>query len=121
MSARGFSLIEVLVALLVASVTLAALARSSRAILRSRHESEATIAMTLAAQRGLEEMLAADTATFAERDETGELPGGRFTARRIVRRGPEENLWHLEVVVADASGREVRLHTLRRVPWRMNP
>ncbi|MGH7856627.1 MAG: hypothetical protein ACREQY_04795, partial [Candidatus Binatia bacterium] len=93
--------------------------RSSRAILHGRRESESTIAMTLAAQRALEEMLSADAETFEEGDETDEPADGRFATRRIVRPGPEENLWDFEVVVRERPGRDVHLHTLRRVPWRI--
>jgi prepilin-type N-terminal cleavage/methylation domain-containing protein len=119
MRCRGFSLIEVLVAMVIASLCVAALFRSSYAVLRERIASERALAMSQIARRSLEEMLSADPESIAEEDVADDIPDffGPFHRQRQVEPGPRENLWHLRVTVTSSLGAEVSLHTLLRRPW----
>ncbi|MGH7822437.1 MAG: prepilin-type N-terminal cleavage/methylation domain-containing protein, partial [Candidatus Binatia bacterium] len=110
----GFTLIEVLVAMLVASVSAAALAASAHALVAGRVSSEGEIAMTLLAQRSLEEMLARPPAMLVESDVGDQVidAGGTFARRRVVRARPEPSLWEIEVTVT-GSAAPVAFRTVR--------
>ncbi len=119
MRPRGFTLIEVLVTMLVATVGVASLCRSAQAILKSRMLAERLSEISRLAERTLEEMLATDATTLTPQDLFDEVPGRRelLRRRRRIEPGPRENLWHLAVTVTSSTGREISLHTLLRRPW----
>jgi len=114
---HGFSLMEVLVALTIASLSLAALGRSARSIVQARRASERLQAATLIAERRIEAMiasgadaLAAEFAIGTEQDDAGEF---RVTTR--VEPGPNDALWLIAVDVAPSpDGASVEYRTLLR-------
>lgn len=117
---RGFTLIEVLVTLGVASMSLAAIAHSASAIALARRASERQQAATLIAERRMEELLANDAEDLTPRDATESIGDatGVLLLRTIIEGGPHENLWHLSVTATPAgSGAPVRFHTLLRRRW----
>jgi prepilin-type N-terminal cleavage/methylation domain-containing protein len=117
---RGFTLLEVLVALGIASVSLAAIAHSARAILLGRRAADLQQAATLVAERRLEELLAGTTEETASRDSSESVANasGAVVVRTLIEPGPRENLWHLSVTATPAGGgAPVRFHTLRRRKW----
>ena len=119
MRSSGFTLVEVLVAMLLASFGIAALTRSAQAIIRSRIESERLLAMSRLAAKSLEEMLPIDPSTTSPQDLADQVsdPLGPFARSRQIRPGPRENLWHLRVTVRSPLGREMSLDTFHRYPW----
>jgi prepilin-type N-terminal cleavage/methylation domain-containing protein len=117
---RGFSLIEVLVALTVASLSIAALAHSAWSILQGRRASDLQQAATLLGERRLEELLAAGAGALSPRDtrETADDGTGEFSVQTRIERGPNDALWHVSVTVSPSPGvAPVRLHTLLRRSW----
>jgi prepilin-type N-terminal cleavage/methylation domain-containing protein len=117
---RGFTLIEVLVTLGVASVSLAAIAHSASAIVLSRRASERQQAATLIAERRMEELLANTAEDLSTRDAVESVGDamGALLLRTIIEAGPRENLWHLSVTATPAGGgAPVRFHTLLRRRW----
>ena len=116
----GFTLIEVLVALVFAGVSTAAVAHSAWALVRGRGDTERLQVATLIAERSLEEMLAEGAEALAAEDSSDSVADslGDFRRRRVVEPGPRENLWHLAVtVVPTRGGAAVAFHTLLRRPW----
>jgi len=117
---RGFTLVEVLVTLGVASVSLAAIAHSASTIVLGRRASERQQAATLIAERRMEELLANTAEELTARD-SSELVAdatGAFSLRTVVEAGPRENLWHLSVTATPpGGGAPVRFHTLLRRKW----
>jgi len=117
---RAFSLIEVLVALAVASISFAAFGRSARCLVEGRRSSErAQIAAAVAEER-LEELLARSSAELVAQDTVERVsdPGGEVTVRTLVEAGPTPTLWHLSVTASlNPGGAEARLHTLVRRRW----
>jgi len=117
---RGFTLLEVLVTLGVASVSLAAIAHSTRSIVLGRRASDLQQAATLIAERRLEELLAnaAEEITARDSSESAADATGAFLLRTLVEPGPRENLWHLSVTATPPrGGAPVRFHTLLRRRW----
>lgn len=117
---RGLSLIEVLVALAVGSVSMAAIAASARGILGGRRDSELRQVATLIAERSLEELLGrgAESLVAEERLDVVRDATGEFARQVAVEAGPTENLWHLVVTVTPPRGKPpVEFHTLLRKPW----
>ncbi|MBI2962885.1 MAG: prepilin-type N-terminal cleavage/methylation domain-containing protein [Deltaproteobacteria bacterium] len=118
--ARGLSLVEVLVALAVASMSMAAVAASALGLLSGRRDGELRQVATLIAERGLEELLGRGAEGLVEgewldlvRDASGE-----FARRVTVEAGPSDGLWHLAVAVTPPRGKPaVEFHTLLRRPW----
>ena len=116
----GFSLVEVLVALAVATVAVAATAHSGWSILVARRASDVEQAARLVAERSMESWLARDSNRFGIGDssDTRFEATGEFAVRAVVEPGPRDNLWHLSVsVTPSAAGAPVRFHTLRRCRW----
>ena len=118
--AGGFGLIEVLVALAVASLATAAMAATARAVGAARSQSERQIQALWLAERSLEEMLSWDPGRmipFEADDELG-LSWGVARLRRTIAPGARDDLWLLSVTASGSPrGPEVRLATLRRTPW----
>ena len=117
---RGFTLVEVLVTLGVASVLLAAIAHSASAIVLGRRASERQQAATLIAERGMEELLANTAEGLTARDATESVGDatGALLLRTVVEAGPRENLWHVSVTATPAGGSApVTFHTLLRRRW----
>jgi prepilin-type N-terminal cleavage/methylation domain-containing protein len=117
---RGFSLIEVLVALTVASLSIAALAHSASSILQGRRASDLQQAATLLGERRLEELVGAGAGALSPRDdrETADGAAGEFSVQTRIERGPNDRLWHVSVTVSPPQGgAAVRLHTLLRRSW----
>jgi prepilin-type N-terminal cleavage/methylation domain-containing protein len=116
----GFSLVEVLVALSVASVAVAATAHSGWSILLARHRSDVEHSATLVAERAMESLLARDPNQFriANSSNVATDAEGEFAVHTVVEGGSRDNLWHLSIVVTPPrGGSPVRLHTLRRCRW----
>jgi len=117
---RGFSLVEVLVALSVAAVAVAATAHSGWSILLARRRSDVEQAATLVAERAMESLLVHDPNQLHITDSLDVAAGeeGEFAIRTVVEAGSRENLWHLSVMVTPSrGGTAVRFHTLRRCRW----
>lgn len=116
MKNAGLTLVEVLVAAVVAALCVAALAGSAHAVLASRAASERRLAMGLVARMSLEEMLAADPEAVVESDVSDEVADrfGPFRRRRVVAPGPNEGLWHLRVTVNGPANADLSVHTLVR-------
>jgi prepilin-type N-terminal cleavage/methylation domain-containing protein len=117
---RGLTLIEVLVSLTIASMSIAALAHSTWSILQARRASDLQQAATLLAERRLEELVAAGAGALSssEASETVVDPAGEFTVRTRVEPGPNDSLWHLAVTASPSQGGSpVRLHTLLHRSW----
>jgi prepilin-type N-terminal cleavage/methylation domain-containing protein len=117
---RGFTLIEVMVALGFASVSLAAIGQSGRTIVLGRRTSDRQQAATLVAERRLEELLAntAEEITARDSSESVASASGTILVRTLVEAGPRENLWHLSVAATPpGGGAPVRFHTLLRRKW----
>jgi prepilin-type N-terminal cleavage/methylation domain-containing protein len=117
---RGFTLVEVLVTLGVASVSLAAIAHSASTIVLGRRASERQQAAALTVERRLEELLAKSAEDLTARDSSESVADatGALLLRTIVEAGPRENLWHLSVTATPAGGgAPVRFHTLLRRRW----
>ncbi len=116
----GFSLVEVLVALSVAAIAVAATAHSGWSILVARRASDLEQTATLVAERSMESLLALDSSRFRIEDFSDVTfeATGEFTVRKVVEAGPRDNLWHLSVTVTPAVvGAPIRFHTLRRCRW----
>ncbi len=115
----GFTLLEAIVALAIASVTIGALAREITATVRIREAAERLDAATLLAGRSLEELLARDAGSLAPEDSSDEIshPVGVLRRRRTTEVGPRENLWQLAVEVTAPGTAPVVFRTLRRGPW----
>jgi prepilin-type N-terminal cleavage/methylation domain-containing protein len=117
---RGFSLLEVLVALAIGGICMAAVAHSAWAIVRGRRYTEIQEAASLVAERRLEEMLARGAETLRAESASESIPDllGQFDLRTIVEVGPRENLWHVSVTATPPrGGAPVRFHTLLRRAW----
>ncbi len=118
--ARGLSLIEVLVALAVASVSMAAVAASARGILSGQRDGELRQIATLIAEKSLEELLGRGARRLVEEERLDVVrdASGEFGRRVAVEAGPNESLWHLVVAVTPPRGKPpVEFHTLLRRPW----
>jgi prepilin-type N-terminal cleavage/methylation domain-containing protein len=116
----GFSLVEVLVALSVAAVAVAATAHSGWSILLARRRSDVEQAATLVAERAMESLLARDPNQLHVADSSNVTSGGEgeFAVHTVVEAGTRDNLWHLSIVVTSVrGGSPVRFHTLRRCGW----
>jgi len=111
---KGLTLVEVLVALVIACVAVAALAVSARAAVRSRAATAMRHSMFRLAERTLEEMLASDPRSLRE-SVTADVVSG-FPRRCRVSAGPRPDLWRIEVTVGDRD--DARLRTLVRGAWR---
>jgi len=114
----GFSFVELLVALAVASTSLAAIAHSAVSMQIGRRQSEAREAAARLAERRLEQQLARAGAELDDNDtsETVVEATGTLVARTLVEDGPRENLRHVAVTVTPLSGgAPIRLHTFVRV------
>jgi prepilin-type N-terminal cleavage/methylation domain-containing protein len=116
----GFSLVEVLVALSVATVAVAATAHSGWSILLARRRSDVEQAATLVAEREMESLLVRDPNQLHSADSSDVATGaeGEFAVHTVVEAGTRDNLWHLSIVVTPPNGGPpVRFHTLRRCRW----
>lgn len=108
---RGFTLIEVLVALAVVAIALGALAHAGARVLATQAELEQrTLATWLADNRvseiRLRRPLSAGVAT-GER----EYANRRWRWRTEVQPTPGGALWRIDVEIMDADGRPVASHT----------
>ncbi len=115
----GFTVLEAVVALAIASVTVGALAREITAAVRTREAAERLDAASLLAGRSLEQLLARDAGSLGPEDSSDEVPhpGGVLRRRRTVEVGPRENLWQLAVEVTAPGTAPVVFRTLLRKPW----
>jgi len=117
---KGFSLIEVLVAAAIASLGVAAIAETTRAVLLERSRSEWKLRALWAAEQSLEEMIAWAPAMMTPQDLSDTIvipPWGNVQRRRRVVPGPRDDLWIIAVDVTALRASEVRLETMRRTPW----
>jgi prepilin-type N-terminal cleavage/methylation domain-containing protein len=116
---RGFTLLEVVVALGIASVSLAAIGQSARTIVLGRRASERQQAATLVAEAHLEAIFANTAEKITAQDSSESVPGrsGAILVHTIVEPGPRENLWHLSVTATPPASAPVRFHTLLRRKW----
>ena len=120
MSGRGLTLVEVLVALLVACVTMAAAARSAGAVRAGARDSELAERAALLAGDELERRIAQGPLGIAEESTTETIgdPLGVFERHVAIERGSRENLWHIVVVVTPPRSRPaVTVQALVRRPW----
>ena len=120
MSSRGLTLVEVLVALLVACVMMAAAARSAGAVRVGARDSELGEKASLFAGDELERRIARGPLGIAEESSTETIndPLGSFERRVDVGPGPRENLWHIVVTVTPPRNRPtVVVQALVRRPW----
>jgi len=119
-SRKGFSLLEVLVALAVAGVCMTALAHSAWAIVRGRRQTELQEAAALLAARRLEEMLGRGGQGLQAGSVSESIPDllGEFDLESTVEVGLRDNLWHVSVAaVPPRGGAPVRFHSLLRRAW----
>lgn len=120
MSARGFTLIEVLVSLLIASLAAGALAGSTRAALRgAAATAERDLASQLAVE-ALEELLSQRAEHLLPLDDETviDAAGERIVRRRTIEVGPAAGTWQIRVRARpETGGAEVTLATLRRAVW----
>jgi len=116
----GFSLVEVLVALSVSAIAVAATAHSGWSILLARRRSDVEQTATLVAERAMESLLARDPNLYRVTDSSSTASGadGQYTVRTVVEAGPRDNLWHLSITATPArGGPPMRFHALRRCRW----
>jgi prepilin-type N-terminal cleavage/methylation domain-containing protein len=117
---RGLTLVEVMVALVVACVTMAAIAHSAGAVRIGARDSEVLEKAALLAGDELERRIArGPLGIVAESSfETIVDPLGLFERHVAVDRGPRDNLWHVAVTVAPPRNRPtVTVQSLLRTPW----
>ena len=117
---RGLTLVEVLVALVVACVAMAATAHSAGAVRLGARDSELVEKASLLASDELERRIARGPLGIAEGSsfETVADPLGLFERHVEVDRGPLDNVWHVTVVVAPPRNRPtVTMQSLIRRPW----
>jgi prepilin-type N-terminal cleavage/methylation domain-containing protein len=117
---RGLTLVEVLVALVVGCVTMAATAHSAGAVRLGARDSELVEKASLFASEELERRIARGPLGIAEESsfETIADPLGVFERHVEVGRGPLDNLWHVTVVVAPPRNRPIiTVQSLLRRPW----
>jgi prepilin-type N-terminal cleavage/methylation domain-containing protein len=120
MRREAFTMIEVLVALLVGSLTMAAVAHSAWSLVAGERRSALEQAAAAIAEQALEERLSRGAAALAAEESSDWVddPLGPFERRIVVEPGERENLWHLVVTATPArGGAPVSLHTLLRRPW----
>jgi prepilin-type N-terminal cleavage/methylation domain-containing protein len=116
----GFSLVEVLVALSVATGAVAATAHSGWSILVARRRSDVERAATLVAEQAMETLLVRDPNHFRIEDSssTTTRAEGEFAVHTVVEATTRDNLWHVSIMVVPVrEGAPVWFHTLRRCRW----
>ena len=120
MRSRGFTLIEVLVALLIACVTMAAVARSATAVRAGERDSELLDTAARLAEAALEDRIARGALELREETASEMITDrlGRFERRVAVGRGVPDDLWHVEVTVLPPRGAAVSVHALLHRPWK---
>ena len=117
---RGFSLVEVLVALCVATGAVAAAAHSGWSILVARRRSDVERAATLVAEQAMETLLVRDPNHFRIEDSSSTTAGaeGEFAVHTVIEAAARDNLWHVSVMVVPIrEGPPVWFHTLLRCRW----
>ena len=117
---RGLTLVEVVVALVVACVTMAAIAHSAGAVRIGARDNELLEKAALLAGDELERRIARGPLGIAAESsfETIADPLGLFERHVEVDRGPRDNLWHVAVTVAPPRNRPtVTVQSLLRTPW----
>lgn len=117
---RGFTLIEVLVALLVATVLSAAIATSTRAALRGERASTRRETAARLVTDAIETILAAAPESLEPRDDEAvvDAAGESWRVRSLVEAGPAPGLWRISVVArAERDGFASEAATLRRALW----
>jgi prepilin-type N-terminal cleavage/methylation domain-containing protein len=117
---RGFSLVEVLVALSVATGAVAATAHSGWSILVARRRSDVERAATLVAEQAMETLLVRDPNHFRIEDSSSTTTRSEeeFAVHTVVEATTRDNLWHVSIMVVPVSeGAPVWFHTLRRCRW----
>lgn len=111
-TAGGFSLIEVLVALVVVAVALGALGMAGARVLDAQRELEQrTLALWVADNRIAEMRLAQDRLAPGSRSGTTRMAGRDWRWRAQVQPAPGEVLWRIDVAVLDEAGEPVFTHT----------
>jgi type II secretory pathway pseudopilin PulG len=119
-AAGGLSLVEVLIALCIASVAMAAVAHSAGSTIFARRKADLRQAAAALAEIAMEDTLAVGALDLGPVDQTESVDDSatRFTRRIVVRRGPEDDLWLISVsVAAPPSTTLAELRTLLRRPW----
>ena len=112
---RGFTLIEVLVALFVVATALAALGYAgARALTSQAALEERTLALWVAdnqlAETRLQSSIQPGTSSGSVR--IGNGPGNRdWRWRRQVQVAPGGQLWRIDVTILDADGQPIYVHT----------
>jgi prepilin-type N-terminal cleavage/methylation domain-containing protein len=120
MSDRGLTLVEVLVALVVACVTMAATAHSAGAVRLGARDAELLEKASLLAGDALERRIALGPLGIGEESsfEAIDDPLGVFERHVEVDHGPRDNLWHVTVAVAPPRNRPIiSVQSLLRRPW----
>jgi len=120
MSRVGLTLVETLVALVVACVTMAAAARSTAAVVKGGRANELLERTSFIAARELEALVARGPLGLVAESSSEWIDDalGQFDRRVVVEDGPRENLWHVSVaVIPPRNGAPVTLQTLVRRPW----
>ncbi|MDT8450885.1 MAG: type II secretion system minor pseudopilin GspI [Wenzhouxiangellaceae bacterium] len=111
-AAGGFSLIEVLVALVVVTVALGALGMAGARVLDVQRELERrTQALWVADNRIAELRLEQDRLAPGSRSGTARMAGRDWRWRAQVQPAPGEVLWRVDVAVLDEGGEPVLTHT----------
>ncbi len=102
----GLSLVEVLIALGLSSVAMAAIVHSTGAILAARRSAGTNEHAAAIAETTLEDLLARDPLDLSARDARDDLTDGgeAFTRHTVVEAGPTDDLWSVRVEVESARG-----------------
>ena len=106
----GFTLIEVLVALFIVAIALAALGRTGVQSLRTQSELEQRTFALWVAENRLAELRLSVPLQAGSSSGSSALAGRQWNWRALIQPAPGDSLWRIDVVVVDDDGQPLFTH-----------